>query len=121
MGAELLDDDLAGAARLDPRDVDLAVAREVTYALRNDVAYEYPAPIRASHHRLVILPRLRHRDQLRLAHRLAVDAPSPTAVRRRCDTFGPGEYPPLPGQTPETCVCRGGREALGDGRSRTCR
>jgi transglutaminase-like putative cysteine protease len=88
MGAELLDDDLARAVSLDPRHVDLAAAREVTYVLRNDVAYDYPAPIRALHHRLVILPRLRHGDQLRLAHRLAVDAPSPTAVRGHYDWFG---------------------------------
>lgn len=88
MGAELLDDDRARSTQLDPSHVDLADAREVTYVLRNDIAYEYPAPIRALNHRLVILPRQRHGDQRRLAHRLAVDAPSATAVRRRRDRFG---------------------------------
>ena len=88
MGDELLDDGLAHAARLDPRDVDLAGAREVTYVLRNDVVYEYPSPILALQHRLVILPRLRHGDQQRLAHRFAVDAPSSTAVRSRRDRHG---------------------------------
>lgn len=86
IGHALLDDDRAG--RLDPCSIDLAAAKEVTYVLRNDVVYEYPAPIQALQHRLVILPRLRHGDQQRLAHRLAVDAPSATAVRSRRDRHG---------------------------------
>jgi transglutaminase-like putative cysteine protease len=86
--AQLLDDDHSRGAELDPRAVDLKGAREVTYILRNDVAYEYPAPIRALQHRLVVVPRLRHDDQRRMAHRLRVEAGATTAVLRRRDRFG---------------------------------
>lgn len=86
--AQLLDDDHSRAAELDPQAVDLRRAREVTYVLRNDVAYEYPAPIRALQHRFVVVPRLRHDDQRRVAHRLRVDAGPTTAVTRRRDRFG---------------------------------
>jgi transglutaminase-like putative cysteine protease len=86
--AQLLDDDHSRAAELDPRAIDLTGAREVTYVLRNDVAYDYPAPIRALQHRFVVVPRLRHDDQRRVAHRLRVDGGPTTAVRRRRDRFG---------------------------------
>jgi len=86
--AQLLDDDHARSAELDPRAVDLTGAREVTYVLRNDVAYEYPAPIRALQHRSVVVPRLRHDDQRRVVHRLRVDGGPATAVTRRRDRFG---------------------------------
>ncbi|MET0147410.1 MAG: transglutaminase family protein [Ilumatobacteraceae bacterium] len=84
----LLDDDHASALTLDHRSVDLATAREATYVLRNDLTYEYPAPIRALRHRLVVVPRQRHGDQRRLLHRLHADVPAACSVERRRDRFG---------------------------------
>jgi len=86
-GAAVLDEH-AAVARIDPRHVDLASAEEVTYVLHNDVTYEYPAPIRALRHRLVMVPRYRHGDQRRVAHRLDADVPTRAAVRHRYDRFG---------------------------------
>ncbi|MET0446861.1 MAG: transglutaminase family protein [Aeromicrobium sp.] len=86
--AQLLDDDHSRATELDHRSVDLCGAREVTYVVRNDVTYEYPAPIRALQHRFVVVPRSRHDDQRRVVHRLRVDAGPATEVQRRRDRFG---------------------------------
>ena len=82
---ELLDD---GITLLDHRSVDLASAREVTYVFRNEVTYEYPAPIRSLRHQFVVLPRRRHADQRRVAHRVDADLPRRAAVRRLYDRFG---------------------------------
>lgn len=86
-GAALLDAHV-DADRIDPRHVDFASVEEVTYVLHNDISYEYPAPIRALRHRLVVVPRYRHGDQRRVAHRLDADVPTRAAVRHRYDRFG---------------------------------
>lgn len=84
--AALLDGDPPPA--IDHHCVDVAAAREVTYVLRTDLTYEYPAPIRELRHRLVLVPRYRHGDQRCLAHRLTIDATEPAHARRRYDRFG---------------------------------
>jgi transglutaminase-like putative cysteine protease len=82
---ELLDDSVE---LLDHRQVDLAAAQEATYVFSNEVAYEYPAPIRSLQHQFVVVPRRRHGDQRRIVHRLHADVPGEAAVHRRYDRFG---------------------------------
>ena len=85
----LLDQFVAGRTELlDHQAVDLAHAREATYVVSNEITYEYPAPIRRLRHQLVVIPRRRHGDQRRLAHRLRADLPHDAAMRRRDDRFG---------------------------------
>jgi transglutaminase-like putative cysteine protease len=82
---ELLGD---GVDLLDHRELDLAAAREATYVFSNEVSYVYPAPIRSLRHRFVVIPRRRHGDQRRLAHRVEADVPRHATVHHRYDRCG---------------------------------
>jgi transglutaminase-like putative cysteine protease len=82
---ELLEE---GVELVDHRQVDLAAADEATYIFSNEVAYEYPSPIRSLRHQFVVVPRQRHGDQRRIVHRIHVDVPERADVRRRYDRFG---------------------------------
>jgi len=87
--AELLHEDRLDAL---PRgdDGSLLSARTAVYVLDQVVGYEYTAPIRAVRQRLMIVPRPRHGDQTRVAHRLDVTADDAPAQRvgQRVDEFG---------------------------------
>ncbi|TWP48527.1 transglutaminase family protein [Lentzea tibetensis] len=65
---------------LDHRALDLNAAERVTYVLEQEFHYGYDEPIGALRHRLVVVPRERHGDQHRRAHRVAA---SGAQVRRR--------------------------------------
>ena len=58
---------------IEPSPVEWALARRVSYQLRQSFRYEYPEPIRNLNHRLVVIPPERFGDQLRLKHQLSVD------------------------------------------------
>jgi len=59
-----------------------------TYVLQQTVAYEYASPVQDLRQRLMIMPRERHGDQHRVAHRFDVHTHGDTRVRRRPDRFG---------------------------------
>ncbi len=85
---ELLHEDRLDAL---PRgdDGSLLSARTAVYVLDQVIGYEYTAPIRAVRQRLMIVPRPRHGDQTRVAHRLDVTADdTPQRVGQRIDEFG---------------------------------
>ena len=87
--AELLHEDRLDAL---PKgdDGSLLSARTAVYVLDQVVTYDYTAPIRNVRQRLMIVPRPRHGDQTRVAHRLDVatdDAPM-ERIGRRADEFG---------------------------------
>lgn len=71
-------------------DGSLLDATSALYVLDQEVAYEYTAPIAQVRQRLVIVPRPRHGDQSRVAHRLdvAADALVADGVRHEADRFG---------------------------------
>ena len=68
----------------------LLEAKLALYVLDQQVAYDYSGPIADVRQRLMIVPRPRHGDQSRVAHRLdvAADASSTDAVRQQVDRFG---------------------------------
>lgn len=72
---------------LDPASTDLARADRVQYLLEQRFTYEYDQPIHDLHHRLVVVPPVRHGEQFRRAHRLTVDG---AEVRRRSRSDGHG-------------------------------
>src|SRR5207248_24695 len=57
------------------------------YLLEQTFRYQYPSPIRDLDHRLVVIPRERFGDQLRLDHRLSVGE-AEARVEDRIDRFG---------------------------------
>ena len=71
-------------------DGSLLSARACVYVLDQVVTYDYTAPIRDVRQRLMIVPRPRHGDQTRVAHRLdvAVDDAPAGRVDQRDDAFG---------------------------------
>jgi transglutaminase-like putative cysteine protease len=79
--------DAAGSrAELDETAIDWSTVVDATYLVEQHYRYEYPSPISDLRHRLVIVPRERHGDQRRLAHRLEVSPDVP--ARARQDAFG---------------------------------
>ena len=72
---------------IDPHAIDWTVVRRGSYLLEQTFRYEYPSPIRDLEHRLVVIPRERFGDQLRLDHRLLVGA-GEASVEDRIDRFG---------------------------------
>ncbi|MCU1362123.1 MAG: transglutaminase protein, partial [Ilumatobacteraceae bacterium] len=67
---------------------ELHAANTATYVIHQDVVYSYDAPVTDLRHRLVVVPRQRHGDQRRIAHRFDVRSSSPHAVQHRTDRFG---------------------------------
>ncbi len=65
--------DFAAMTHLEDRSVAWDDAVEITYLLHQRFRYEYPGPIADLHHRLVVVPRENHGDQVRVAHRLDVE------------------------------------------------
>jgi len=73
-------------SELDETAIDWNAVVDATFLVEQQFEYEYPSPISDLRHRLVIVPRARHGDQHRLAHRLEVSPDAP--VRARNDAFG---------------------------------
>ena len=67
-----LDPAVLRAPVLDPRGLDLAAARRVSYVLEQSFRYEYDTPVEALRQRLVIVPPARHGQQHLRAHHLEV-------------------------------------------------
>jgi transglutaminase-like putative cysteine protease len=78
---------VGGPGVIDPLSIDWAAVRRTSYLLEQTFRYEYPAPIRDLDHRLMVIPRERFGDQLRLDHRLSVGA-AEASVEDRIDRFG---------------------------------
>ena len=66
----------------------LVGASRAAYVIHQTVTYEYTKPVTDLRQRLVILPRERHGDQQRVAHRFDVRAHGDPRVRARADRFG---------------------------------
>jgi len=79
-------DAVATEPELDDAAINWSAVVEATYLVEQHYRYEYPSPISDLRHRLMIVPRERHGDQERLAHRLAVSPDVP--ARARTDAFG---------------------------------
>lgn len=74
-----------------PADYDRAAllgAERAMYVISQTVTYEYTNPVRDLRQRLVVLPRKRHADQLRVAHQLDVLTSGDHSSRARTDRFG---------------------------------
>jgi len=72
---------------IDPHSIDWAAVKRTGYLLEQTFRYQYPSPIRDLDHRLVVIPRERFGDQLRLDHRLSVGE-AEARVEDRIDRFG---------------------------------
>src|ERR1700730_5245813 len=79
----MLDTSVLHAPVLDPRGLDLAAARRVSYVLEQSFRYEYDAPVEALRQRLVIVPPDRHGNQYLRAHHLQVTGAKARPSRRR--------------------------------------
>ena len=71
---------------ISPEEVDWSTTTDATYRIEQTLRYEYPNPITDLRHRLVIVPRVRHGDQSRLAHNLTASPDTPLALE--VDQFG---------------------------------
>ena len=65
---------------IDHTSVDLSAARRITYRVEQRFRYHYDSPVTALEQRLVVVPRRRHGDLHRRAHRVEVTG---ATVRRR--------------------------------------
>lgn len=79
-------DPMAPKTWLDEAAIDWNSVVDATYLVEQQFRYDYPRPISDLRHRLVIVPRERHGNQRRLAHRLAVSPDAPARARK--DKFG---------------------------------
>ena len=79
-------DPAAPKTALDEAAIDWNSVVDATYLVEQQFRYDYPSPISDLRHRLVIVPRERHGDQRRLAHRLEVSPDVPAHARK--DAFG---------------------------------
>jgi transglutaminase-like putative cysteine protease len=66
----------------------LAQATSATYVVHQDVAYCYERPVSRLRQRLVVVPRARHGDQRRIAHRFEVCSDDAAVTRTRTDRYG---------------------------------
>jgi transglutaminase-like putative cysteine protease len=71
---------------IDERTVDWQGVVTARYAVRQTLRYEYEKPIANLQHQLIIVPRLRHLDQQRLANHLSASGVGPLALES--DEFG---------------------------------
>jgi transglutaminase-like putative cysteine protease len=71
---------------IDDRAVDWQGVVTARYAVRQTLRYEYEKPIANLQHQLIIVPRLRHLDQQRLANHLSASGVGPLALES--DEFG---------------------------------
>lgn len=85
---EFLHDEQLESLAIDFDRRDLARARTATYVIHQDVVYEYARPVIDLRQRLVVLPRARHGDQRRIAHRFDVRSSDASVVEHRTDRFG---------------------------------
>lgn len=83
----MLSSELLSAPLLDHRGLDLDAASRVTYVLQQSFRYSYDEPVAALRQRLIIVPRARHGDLHRRAHKLEVHG-ARTVRRVRRDAHG---------------------------------
>jgi transglutaminase-like putative cysteine protease len=86
-GLECDDVDIVAGELLDHDGLDWSRVKRTAYLLHQHIRYEYPAPIRALRHRLVIVPPCAHGDQRRLLHRVDITG-ALAQTRARVDEFG---------------------------------
>jgi len=75
------------APLLDHTRLDLESAKKISYRIEQRFQYVYDSPVTALSQRLVVVPRRRHGDLLRRAHRVAVTG-APALRRTRQDAVG---------------------------------
>lgn len=68
---------------LDTADLDLDRADRVTYVMNQHLRYDYDGSAYDLAHRLVVVPRHRHGNQLRRVHGLSISAPDASVTTRR--------------------------------------
>lgn len=76
-----------GAPMLDHAGLDLEAAGRITYRVEQQFRYTYDVPVTSLSQRLVIVPRLRHGNVYRRAHRVDVTG-TPARLRSRQDSAG---------------------------------
>ena len=84
---ETLGDLIATLGSIDDDEIDWENVRQTTVLIQQSFAYEYPGPIEALRHRLMVVPPDVHADQRLLTHKLRVSG-CDVDIERSHDTFG---------------------------------
>ena len=84
---ETLGDLIATLGSIDDDEIDWENVRQTTVLIQQTFAYEYPGPIDALRHRLMVVPPDVHADQRLLTHKLRISG-CDVDVERSHDTFG---------------------------------
>ena len=84
---ETLGDLIATLGSIDDDEIDWQNVRQTTVLVQQIFAYEYPGPIEALRHRLMVVPPDFHADQRLLTHKLRISG-CDVDVERSYDTFG---------------------------------
>ena len=87
MAGETLGDLIATLGSIDDDEIDWQNVRQTTVLIQQSFAYEYPGPIAALRHRLMVVPPDFHDDQRLLTHKLRVSG-CDVDIERSYDTFG---------------------------------
>ena len=87
MAGETLGDLIATLGSIDDDEIDWQNVRQTTVLIQQSFAYEYPGPISALKHRLMVVPPDFHGDQRLLTHKLRVSG-CDVDIERSYDTFG---------------------------------
>ena len=82
-----LGDLIATLGSIDDDEIDWQNVRQTTVLIHQSFAYEYPGPITALRHRLMVVPPDYHDDQRLLTHKLRVSG-CDVDIERSYDTFG---------------------------------
>ena len=87
MADETLGDLIATLGSIDHDEIDWQNVRQTTVRIQQSFAYEYPGPIAALRHRLMVVPPDYHGDQRLVTHKLRVSGCN-VDMERSYDTFG---------------------------------
>ena len=84
---ETLGDLIATLGSIDDDEIDWPNVRQTTVLIQQSFSYEYPGPITALRHRLMVVPPDYHEDQRLLTHKIRVSG-CDVDTERSYDTFG---------------------------------
>ncbi|MBA2295834.1 MAG: hypothetical protein H0W16_11965, partial [Actinobacteria bacterium] len=87
MAGESLGDLIATLGSIDDDEIDWQNVRQTTVLIQQSFAYEYPGPIAALRHRLMVVPPDFHDEQRLLTHKLRISG-CDVDIERSYDTFG---------------------------------
>ena len=87
MTGETLGDLIATLGSIDDDEIDWQNVQQTTVLIQQSFSYEYPGPITALRHRLMVVPPDYHDDQRLLTHKIRVSG-CDVDTERSYDTFG---------------------------------